>query len=317
MIKNVFYAAVVLTGLANQTMGEWVYAGGSLPADYPHAHKAYKDDSEMCWAATASNLIEFWQDRYQKETGLTLPQGAPGGLEGDRASRVFDAFVEAYPNVGLGAREGMLWYFGGYDRIPYELQHPGAYWFEYCTTLGYKSDYDSLSRNSYVTSCGLYQPTVENYYSYDTYANAKTFSNAVRAGLESGSLIALSLTDSSAGHAITLYGADFDDNGLVRSVLIHDNNFSSGAYKDPFTCDVKYEEATVKVGDDDGKEGELPAKDIAYMKVQLTNGVPGYLSGHQVTGLDYLSLAIVPEPGAAVLSLAAAVALGMRRRRNA
>lgn len=82
---NKYLCSVALCiAFASHSPGEWLYAGGeNLPSNYPYAHKIGKDDtgrndSNMCWAATSSNLIEFWQQRYQKQTGLPLPSGVPG-----------------------------------------------------------------------------------------------------------------------------------------------------------------------------------------------------------------------------------------------
>ncbi len=313
-------SAALCIAFASHSLGEWLYAGGeNLPSNYPYAHKIGKDDtgrndSNMCWAATSSNLIEFWQQRYQKQTGLPLPSGVPGGTDSSkRGSVVFDTFVKAWPNTGLGVEEGLHWYFSGYyhqaETIAPSL--PGGYWAEYCTTLGYQADYDSLHKKDYVDFTLISYPTNSDYYSYDKELNIKLFSNAVKAGLEAGSLIALGVTDlATMGHYITLYGADFDKDGIIRSVLIQDNNYS----KPPTECDVVYNTATATVGSDDGKEGSLPLKEIEYTKITLPDLLSGY-GDRQLTSIEYLNLQIIPEPGTAVLSLLSLTIAVLRRRR--
>ncbi len=112
------------------------------------------------------------------------------------------------------------------------------------------------------------------------------------------------------GHYITLYGADFDKDGIIRSVLIQDNNYS----KPPTECDVVYNTATATIGSDDGKEGSLPLKEIEYTKITLPDLLSGY-GDRQLRSIEYLNLQIIPEPGTAVLSLLSLTIAALRRRR--
>ncbi len=77
-------------------------------------------DINMCWAASASNIIQWWQDRYVA-AGNTLPAGAVTGP----GTKVYDdgysynlALMELYRDLwwnekGGGTDHGVIWYFEG------------------------------------------------------------------------------------------------------------------------------------------------------------------------------------------------------------
>lgn len=51
------------------------------------AYTSYKHDSvsgqdaAMCWAAAASNLIAWWQDRTEENGAIIIPDGTPRGYD--------------------------------------------------------------------------------------------------------------------------------------------------------------------------------------------------------------------------------------------
>ena len=77
-------------------------------------------DINMCWAASASNIIQWWQDRYVA-AGNTLPAGAvtgPGSKEYPEGHKYNLALMELYRdlwdnNKGGSTDHGVVWYFEG------------------------------------------------------------------------------------------------------------------------------------------------------------------------------------------------------------
>lgn len=73
-------------------------------------------DSQLCWACTCTNMIQWWQDRYL-ESGGTLPQDAPNGFLSGRENAeyrqlvIFEEFAKKFPNISSSCFTGMIWYF--------------------------------------------------------------------------------------------------------------------------------------------------------------------------------------------------------------
>ncbi|MEO4005768.1 fimbrial protein [Flavobacterium sp. CAU 1735] len=81
--------------------------------------EGFSQDSKLCWAATSSNMIQWWQDRYIAD-GNVLPVGVPNGFTPGREHAnfrqlaVFETFASHFPNQGNMELKGMIWYFPKY-----------------------------------------------------------------------------------------------------------------------------------------------------------------------------------------------------------
>lgn len=79
-------------------------------------------DSRLCWAATCTNMIQWWQDRYVADGGV-LQAGTPNGFTPGRENEtmrqlaVFEKFAKVFPNEGNNALTGLAWYFPTF--LPY------------------------------------------------------------------------------------------------------------------------------------------------------------------------------------------------------
>ena len=70
-------------------------------------------DINMCWAATSSNIIQWWQDRYVA-AGNTLPEGAVTGEGITYQLALMEMFHKQWDNSkGADATHGVVWYFQG------------------------------------------------------------------------------------------------------------------------------------------------------------------------------------------------------------
>lgn len=161
---------------------------------YPMAQKtkpwsgAAGDDGKMCWAATASDLIEYWQQRYVHETGQPLPAGVPSGsADSLRQSQVFDTFVKYWKNTALGVEPGFYWYFNGLVAASQpEVSGGGGYWKDYCAQLGYAQPYDELRQNSYCDWIHYSVPTQGSTSGWQAFVNQ--FDSFVADSLQGGLL---------------------------------------------------------------------------------------------------------------------------------
>ena len=75
-------------------------------------------DAMMCWAASASNIIQWFQDRYVA-AGNTLPAGCPNGTQSiyNYELQIMDIFRDDWSNHTRGgwADAAVVWYFEGRD----------------------------------------------------------------------------------------------------------------------------------------------------------------------------------------------------------
>ena len=318
----------------------------AVPGGYPFAHKydagatgSNKVDSDgdgklnseadgnMCWAAATSDLIEYWQARYSQLTGQPLPEGVPSGTDGLRASKVFDAMVASWENKSGSVEAGLYWYFSGCVHAS-AIQSgavkadTGGYWKDYCARLGYGNTYDAVrtDENPYFVGAFSSTPTVDSKDGWKDFVYGG-FGKFVREALNGGSLVALSLKDPNGGpggHSITLYGAEYADDGSLVGIYVHDNT-----YKDSeltyLMMDTPGRSITLINEDKDKGTSEEVTLPYNVLTVNLTEEKGGKLltNGWVVNAVGKLALPIIPEPSTAILSLLALTGLALRRRRAA
>ena len=227
-------------------------------------------DINMCWAAAASNMIQWFQDRYVAQGG-TLPAGAidgPGTKYYGNFAPYELALMELYHdgwnnNKGGHVEQAIPWYFenklnGGEYASAGSQATPlvdGGYW---------KSIWSDVVKYMY---CGY------DYFSYDTFATAYTYtvcynnyylwgqgsdlkgqerlkyvSDLIVTAFEHGMAsltVSLSADIMSLHHAVTIWGYEIDNaTGLLTRVWITD---SDDFDKEPKTQLLN--EYTVSIGD--------------------------------------------------------------------
>lgn len=166
------------------------------------ATKTWGDD-QLCWAATSSNLIAWWQDLYEAN-GKQLPN-----LVTKRGAQDLFGLFKAYNSDGVANKPstflaGVPWYFVG------NQSGNGGTDGGYLLSLGWNP-----------MSWNIMAPQAYKYCSNLTVA---TFSNAVIEGLSTGAAAGLKmLYGKSGGHAITLWGAEVED-GRVTHVYVTDSD---------------------------------------------------------------------------------------------
>ena len=201
-------------------------------------------DIMMCWAASAANIIEWWQDRYQA-AGKSLPQGATTGPGDVYELKTMELFKEQWTTLERGAQvfQAVTWYFEGTnlckDASPGTSAQPvgaGGYYSSLMTDLRAHMycGYDYL----YFTD--LYSGEINNYYHWGNGSGLtgtdrlKAFSNIVVDVMDKGvasMAVALSANLASGHHATTLWGYEIDNaTGLITRLWITD---SDDLVKDP------------------------------------------------------------------------------------
>lgn len=329
----------MLTLCAGAVWADYTIWAPEIPDGYPTAHKikagstaSHANDPEadgnMCWAAATSNLIEYWQSRYCQLTGLSLPEGVPSGSTGSgRASQVFDAIVASWDNKAGGTEPGLYWYFSGcVSKWAAQGGDPvagsGGYWKDYCERLGYGNTFDALrtAENCYFKGEFSSLPTLQDRDGWQEFVYGG-FADFVSGALSGGSLVALNLkspdvSGGTVGHAITLYGAKYADDGSLAGIYVNDNNARES---DLTYLEVKKLDRSIILEDDDKDKGTKEKVTLTYQElaVYLPEDSSGKFStnGWIINAVGMLDLRIVPEPSTAILSLLALTGLALRRRR--
>ena len=163
-------------------------------------------DGRMCWAATASNLLHWWfvqnkayidmyADKYQ---GPDYRYPLPKKQESD----IFQCFIDAFDDAGGFADTGVNWFIHG--KIPSKPQRDYPY-----NDGGYFKDIFPEE----VTLCrsvgGL---------------NKTLFNETIKEALSNKKAIGMVESMAGQAHSMTIWGAEFDENGDISYIYVADNN---------------------------------------------------------------------------------------------
>ena len=117
----------------------------SEDSGFINTKKYWTGDSDLCWAATASNMLQWWQNNSSG-----IPAFVPNGQNESGRTEIYDVFCNNWANTGKGIEIGLRWYLGGKPLNPNnylydfketitEPQNTGRYWEGYITSLGLSS----------------------------------------------------------------------------------------------------------------------------------------------------------------------------------
>lgn len=201
----------------------------------------------MCWAAAASNMIQWFQDRY-KADGNSLPAGAvdgPGTKYYGNFSPYELALMEVYHDQwdnshGSNVEYAIPWYFEGklyggeYANNAAKPNTSGGYWSSVWSSVlpklyrGYSS---SLFPSQYPE---MYTYCYENYWLWGVGSGLQGqerllyVSNLIVEAFKHGMAslgVSLSADIMSLHHAVTLWGYEIDNaTGLLTRIWITDSD---------------------------------------------------------------------------------------------
>ena len=200
-------------------------------------------DAMMCWAASSSNIVQWFQDRYVA-AGNTLPAGCPNGTQSTYGYelQIMDAFRDNWENLARGnwTDGGVIWYFEG--RNVYETNGNSSCAYPRSGTGGYfKSQWSTIFADMYKYENGWAWYTGEPY-TYATEINnynwrgssvddpLMKFSEYIIEAFEHGmSSMAVAMSSNFNGaHAVTIWGYEVDNvTGYVTKLYISDSDDGS------------------------------------------------------------------------------------------
>lgn len=165
-----------------------------------------RGDGLMCWAAATSNLIHWWLQQNKETEAVKAYQG-PKAVPADMLrSEVFQLFKNRFPNQGDYPLKAINWFFNGvFHRKMYSTDQPDPYAGFFRTQLG-------------TNSLGA------EYVGRDLMRDR--FNAIIKQALSAqrGILFIVNIGRAWSTHAVTLWGVKFDENGLIDTLYMVDNN---------------------------------------------------------------------------------------------
>lgn len=299
ILAHIMLACTVAAISTNESTGAEAWAYGvtrnSGWYDYNKAvvNDGYMADTAMCWAASSSNVIDWWQGHNASSLTSTTPQG----------EQIWTTFRAVFMNVGSNARHAYEWWMKGTGELSLDTEYDrgNAQYFDFNIIENKDKDYanelnlpDILSE---LAHGGFHDSYDANYIIAWNSSNPYDYSNAIVNALNDGYALTLSVRNEQVAHAYTLWGVEYSETEkgyLLTKAWITDSD------------DQTYQLVEKKLMHSDKAEGGGIAFDENFGAMLST-----------VAGLKTEVITqSVPEPAAITLSLLSLVALTTRRRRE-
>lgn len=225
-----------------------VFAKGvTLSSGWYDVNKQLGDhgDTMMCWAASAANILQWWQNQYVA-AGNTLPTGCPNGEDSKYGYelQLMDLFRDNWNNLHIGATTEVAipWYFEGIDVYDQNHLNMNIQYRAYPQpgTGGYfSSAWDSIESKMYTPHTSYAQYGIgytadinnDNWQGSSISDPLYAFSEYIVTLLERG-MIGMAVATApnfSGGHAVTVWGYEIDNTtGYVTKLYMTDSDDGSG-----------------------------------------------------------------------------------------
>lgn len=170
-------------------------------------------DGRTCWEASSSNLMHWWLnanrdyvERYLEYKRRLNPDfSIPSAYPDSKHSEIYQGFKNRFGNKSGYIVSGVNWFLSGicnwvmYPQNVPEQENAGFF-------------FEVFGRNSLVKQYG------------NGYMTKEEFNNAIKLARKQGMAVGLDIFIQGGGHAINLWGAEFDEKGEVSTIYLVDNN---------------------------------------------------------------------------------------------
>lgn len=170
-------------------------------------------DGRTCWEASSSNLMHWWLnanrdyvERYLEYKRRLNPDfSIPSAYPDSKHSEIYQGFKNRFGNQSGYIVSGVNWFLSGIcNRVMYPQDVPEQ------ENAGFF--FEVFGRNSLVKQYG------------NGYMTKEEFNNAIKLARKQGMAVGLDIFIQGGGHAINLWGAEFDEKGEVSTIYLVDNN---------------------------------------------------------------------------------------------
>lgn len=175
-------------------------------------NKSWANDENMCWAAAASNMLHWWTaenagyiKKYDAKYGLSEQYPRPSfEFSTDGKSPIFQLFVDNFLNNGSATFYGTDWFLtgkSGWAKTEQYQKFPGFFH----EALGSRQ----VTRRENLLTKGK-------------------FNRLIKEAFQNGMAVGFDISYSGGGlHALTLWGAEFDEEGYVSHIYYTDSDDSN------------------------------------------------------------------------------------------
>lgn len=170
-------------------------------------------DNSLCWAATAANIIDWWQASIGIENVPTeAPRGASVNKDGSlkpsdnssySQSNVYEYFRMYSASGGYYVEKGLNWYFTGSESLEFTANWDKGFRYK---------DYEGFGSNRHVASCvDFFMDKGREFY-------IKEFKQSLMNTIDKGTPAGLNIIfPNGGGHAITVWGYELADYDFVAT----------------------------------------------------------------------------------------------------
>ena len=196
---------ITVNGVKFEQEGVWSTATGWFDAN-----KSWSGDGLLCWAATSSNLIAWWQSQnpdYREE-------GDPWGVD-----EVWDVYKNSFVNDGGIISKGVQWWFDGtgIGTTDADLKYKD----------GHVSDGGYYAEHLYGGEVEVATPANITTLTSKEFNQATTLANTLVKYMRDGYAVGLNFISGKKGHAETLWGIEYNpDTQLITRLYISDSDDS-------------------------------------------------------------------------------------------
>lgn len=275
------------------------------------------EDSNLCWAMSCSNIINWWQDR--------LPSGHIEGIpadsftpekenHGNNGSYVSGEFRKNFIDAGNWQANGFSWWLGGDARDLGKLRTPGTPSGGYYTSLLQSGAYTLDGKDSLIRKWEGTSITSEN------------IVGTITSALNDGYGLSITITPpgqngsagSSSSHALTLWGIEYEGDTLTK-IFYTDSDDARAFYPEYDKAQLKTANAKI-INDGLGSYiGLSDATAYSYfgaLSTTMENPDANYDNYYlrELTGLRMIDS--IPEPAATALGMLGLMGMLCRRRKE-
>lgn len=194
--------------------------------------KDHAEDEYMCWAGASSNILHWWIDRnkeyvaaydarYGNEPEFEKYPRPSADFSPASKSAIFQLFIDTFQNRGAG--EGVSWFITGLNANTSGIDNP--------TMLDCPGYFGRVFKKTDVV------------YTDNRAMSKSRFNSIIKHALKNRQALEFT-TD--GNHAMTIWGAEFDDEGYIGYIYYADNNFGD---QDPLGAACIRKEVTYQKDD--------------------------------------------------------------------
>lgn len=222
-------------GKSYSFLGEWQsYTTGEGGAYSSSQIAGLTQDANTCWYNVSANLITYWQSTYgvfytgseALKTGYTYDKSYLSDFGGTQSLQIGKLLYDNWNNEGGFLAMAASWYFCGdtswtsFGTLKNNAA-PAGYFKEYfgAATADYSPstvEYTFLGSRNGSGDLSASRMTLEHV----TTAFSDAFGFTDDGEADAGKLGYLGISSSKGGHALTCYGYNTDENGVIKSLIV-------------------------------------------------------------------------------------------------